>query len=50
MLLVLEVEALLSRFVTLIVGAVVARAIEELVIAHGQEMLHDPRIVEPEEF
>jgi hypothetical protein len=48
-LLVLDVEALPSRVVTLIVGVVVIRTVREVVITCGQEVLHGPRIVEPGE-
>lgn len=49
MLLVPNVEALPSWVLTLIVGAVVIEAIEEEVVAHGQEMPHGLRIMEPRE-
>jgi hypothetical protein len=49
MLLVLGVEALSSRVVTLIVGVAVVHAVREVVITRGQEVLHGPMIAEPGE-
>jgi hypothetical protein len=46
-LLVLGVEAFLRWVVTLIVKVVVVEVIREVVIAHGQEVPHGIRIVEP---
>jgi hypothetical protein len=49
MLLVLVVEALSSRVVTLIVGVVVVGVIKEVVITCRQKVLRDPGITESRE-
>jgi hypothetical protein len=43
----LDMEALASRVVTLVVRAVVAGAVGEVVVACRQEVMHGPRVMEP---